>query len=200
MTSTPLIAVLVAFLSAVCPTALSAQRTDSIPQLGLGASSAITVHAGVGQIKHAALGAEIGGALDLGYLGDRHVRLSLGVDYLSMMIDRPDSLGDRERGHGYVFTMFGDVTWLPSLQHRLSPYGGLGFGVDAVGTTISNEQIGALYNTNVFDLHAHAGALFRVTPRGYLTLEARGTGARVVRRVGVRLGYAWFYNQLPGNE
>ena len=113
------------------------------------------------------------------------MRLSVGIDYLAMAIDRPDSLGVRERGDGYVFTAFADVNVIPSLARRVSPYGGVGFGVDAVGTTISNEQIGALYNTNVFDLHAQLGAFFRLTPRGRLMLEARGTGARVVRRFGV---------------
>jgi hypothetical protein len=188
---------LFAILAGVTATATNAQQVDSTPRLGLGASSAITVHAGVGQIKHASLGPEAGGALDIGWIGRRTVRLSVGIDYLSMMIDRPDSLGVRERGDGYVFTAFADVSWFPSLARRVSPYGGLGFGIDAVGTAISNEQIGAIYNTNVFDLHAYAGALFRVTPRGNISLEVRGTGARVVRRVGVRLGYVWFYNQLP---
>jgi len=175
----------------------SAARRDSTPQLGLGASSALTVHGGVGQIKHAALGTEAGAALDLGWIGSRKVRLSVGVDYLSMNIDRPDSLGLRENGNGYVFTAFTDVTLLPSVSRRLSPYGGVGFGVDAVGTTIANEQIGALYNTNVLDVHAQVGTLYRITPRGRLRLEVRGTGARVVRRVGVRLGYTWLYNGLP---
>jgi hypothetical protein len=92
------------------------------------------------------------------------------------------------------------MNWIPSLSHRLSPYGGAGFGVDAVGTEISNEQIGSIYNTNVFDIHAYAGTLFRVTPRGQVSFEVRATGARVVRRIGVRLGYAWFYNQLPRNH
>jgi hypothetical protein len=183
--------------AAAPPAGVQAQRADSLPQLGLGASSAIMVHAGVGQIKHASLGTEVGGTLDLGWLGSRHVRLGVGVDYLAMQIDRPDSLGVRERGDGYVFTAFADVTLIPSLSRRLTPYAGVGVGVDAVGTQISNEQIGALYNTNVFDLHAQLGALYRVTPRGHLTMEVRGTGARVVRRIGVRVGYAWFYNQLP---
>jgi len=168
--------------------------------LGLGASSALGFHVGVGQIKHASLGTEVGGALDLGYVGHRRVRFSVGLDYLGMVIDRPDSLGVRERGTGYVFTAFADVNVIPSLSRRLSPYGGVGFGVDAVGTTISNEQIGAIYNTNVFDLHAQVGALYRVTPRGYVSVEARATGARVVRRLGVRLGYAWLYNQLSNDR
>ena len=181
---------LFAIVVALLPSSVMAQAADSTPpQLGLGASSAISVHAGVGQIKHAALGREFGGTLDLGYIGMRRVRLGIGLDYLAMTIDRPDSLNNRERGDGYVFTAFADVTFIPSLSHRLSPYGGLGFGVDAVGTTISNEQVGAIYNTNVFDLHAQLGAMLRVTPRQYVSLEARGTGARVVRRLGVRLGY-----------
>ena len=184
----------------VLPLASRAQqpqaRPDSTPQLGLGASSAINFHAGVGQIKHATLGVEVGGALDIGFIGTRRVRLSVGIDYLGMVIDRPDSLGVRERGNGYVFTAFTDVSFIPALTRRLTPYAGAGFGVDAVGATISNEQVGALYNTNVFDLHAQVGALYRLTPNGHLSLEARGTGARVVRRVGVRLGYTWFYNQL----
>ena len=198
MRSTPFFTILiVAAVSAGGPAVLSAQRADSTAQLGLGASSAIQMHVGVGQIKHAALGPEFGAALDLGFIGTPRVRVGVGIDYLAMVIDRPDSLGVRERGNGYVFTVFADVTLLPSLRRRVSPYGGVGFGVDAVGTTISNEQIGSLYNTNVFDLHAQAGALFRVASRGYVSLEARATGARVVRRLGVRLGYAWFYNQLP---
>lgn len=164
--------------------------------LGLGASSAFGFHAGVGQIKYASLGTEVGGALDLGYLGNRRLRFSVGLDYLGMSIDRPDSLGVRESGTGYVFTAFADVNVIPSLSRRVSPYGGMGFGIDAVGTTISNEQIGALYNTNVFDLHAQIGALYRVAPRGYVSLEARATGARVVRRLGIRLGYSFLYNQL----
>ena len=168
--------------------------------LGLGASSALGFHVGVGQVKHASLGTEVGGAIDLGYLGNPRIRLSVGVDYLGMSIDRPDSLGVRERGTGYVFTAFADVTVIPSLSHRVSPYGGVGFGVDAVGTTISNEQIGALYNTNVFDLHAQLGALYRVTPRGYISVEARATGARVVRRLGMRVGYSWLYNQLSRKD
>jgi hypothetical protein len=183
-------------LAAFAPAGVAAQQADSTPSLGLGASSAITIHLGVGQIKHAALGQELGGTLDVGYLGMRRVRLAVGVDYLAMVIDRPDSLGERERGSGYVFTAFADVNVVPSLARRVSPYAGAGFGVDAVGTTISNEQIGAIYNTNVFDLHAQIGALYRLTPRGRLSLEARVTGARVVRRVGVRLGYTWLYNQL----
>jgi hypothetical protein len=198
MRSPPFSAILsIAAAIAGGPAGLLAQRADSTAQLGLGASSAIQMHAGVGQIKHAALGPEFGAALDLGFIGTPRVRVGVGIDYLAMVIDRPDSLGVRERGNGYVFTAFADATLLPSLGRRLSPYGGVGFGVDAVGTTISNEQIGSLYNTNVFDLHAQVGALFRVAPRGYVSLEARATGARVVRRLGVRLGYAWFYNQLP---
>jgi hypothetical protein len=197
------LAVRLAAVAALLPTLAMAQRVDSVtrkdstPRLGLGASSALTVHSGVGQIKHAALGIESGASLDLGWIGSRKVRLSVGVDYLSMTIDRPDSLGLRESGGGYVFTAFTDVTVFPSLSRRLSPYGGVGFGVDAVGTTISNEQIGSLYNTNVLDVHAQAGALYRITPRGRLQLEARGTGARVVRRVSVRLGYTWLFNGLP---
>jgi hypothetical protein len=192
--------VLLAVVSAVLPVVVRAQqpqsRPDSTPRLGLGASSAINFHAGVGQVKHATLGAEVGGALDIGSIGARRIRLSLGIDYLGMVIDRPDSLGVRDRGHGYVFTAFGDVTFIPSLTRRLTPYVGAGFGIDAVGTTISNEQVGALYNTNVFDVHGQAGAMYRLTPSGHLSLEVRGTGARVVRRVGVRLGYTLFYNQL----
>lgn len=148
-------------------------------------------------MKHAALGTEVGGALDIGWIGSRHVRLSVGVDYLALTIDRPDSLGFREKGDGYVFTAFADVTVIPSLARRVTPFAGLGFGVDAVGTTISNEQIGALYNTNVLDLHAQLGGFFRMTPRGRLRVEIRATGARVVRRVGARVGYTWFYNGLP---
>jgi hypothetical protein len=191
--------VLLAIVGAL-PVAVRAQqpqpRPDSTPRLGLGASSAINFHAGVGRVKHATLGTEVGGALDIGSIGARRVRLSIGVDYLGMTIRRPDSLGVRERGNGYVFTAFADVNVIPPLTRRLTPYAGAGFGIDAVGTTISNEQVGALYNTNVFDVHGQVGALYRVTPNGHLSLEARGTGARVVRRVGVRLGYTFFYNQL----
>lgn len=187
---------LLALLACALPAVVGAQRVDSLPMLGLGASSAVGLHVGVGQMKHASLGTEVGGTLDLGYVGNRRVRFSVGLDYLGMVIDRPDSLGVRERGTGYVFTAFADVNVIPSLSRRLSPYGGVGFGVDAVGTTISNEQVGAIYNTNVFDLHAQLGALYRVSPSGYVTLEARATGARVVRRFGVRLGYAWLFNQL----
>jgi hypothetical protein len=187
---------LLAILVGAMPTAARAQQVDSEPQLGLGASSALTLHVGVGQMKHASLGTELGGSLDLGWVATRRVRLSVGVDYLAMTIDRADSLGVRERGDGYVFTAFADVNAFSSLARRLSAYGGVGFGVDAIGTQISNEQIGAIYNTNVFDLHAQVAALYRVTPRGHLTIEARATGARIVRRVGVRIGYAWFYNQL----
>ena len=176
--------------------AAHAQQVDSTPRLGLGASSALGFHVGVGQIKHATLGPEVGGSLDLGSLGTRRARLSVGVDYLSMTIERSDSLGVRERGGAYVLTAFADVTMLASLGRRIAPYGGVGFGVDAVGTSISNEQIGALYNTNVFDLHAQLGTFVRVTRSGRLAVEARVTGARVVRRFGVRLGYTWFYNQL----
>ena len=175
----------------------SASRRDSTPQTGLGASSAFTPHVGAAQMKHAALGTEVGATLDLGWIGSRKVRLSVGIDYLALTIDRPDSLGSRERGDGYVFTAFTDLTFLPSVAGRVSPYVGAGFGVDAVGTTISNEQVGALYNRNVLDLHAQLGALYRVSPRGRLSLEARATGARVVRRLGVRLGYTWLYNGLP---
>jgi hypothetical protein len=79
----------------------------------------------------------------------------------------------------------------------VAPYAGGGVGVDAVGTTIPNEQIGRLYNTNVFDVHGQVGAYFRLTERGRLQAELRGTGARVVRRLSARLGYTWFYNGLP---
>lgn len=188
---------LLVILLVVVPAIARAQQADSIPQLGLGASSAISLHVGAGQIKHASLGTEVGGAIDIGWAGARWIRLSVGLDYLTMVIDRPDSLAVRERGNGYVFTTFADLNAIPMLTRRVSPYGGVGFGIDAVGTTISNEQVGSIYNTNVFDVHAQAGLLFRVTPRGRLMLEGRATGARVVRRAGVRLGYTWFYNQLP---
>ena len=186
---------------AVSPVAAHAQEADTVPQLGLGASSAIALHAGATWLKHASLGTTVGGALDLGWVGRRTVRLSVGVDYVAMTIDRSDSLGTRERGKGYVFTTLADVTYFPWLARRLSPYAGVGFGVDAIGTQISNEQIGAIYNANVFNLHAQLGALYRLTSRGRLTIEARGTGARIVRRAGVTVGYSWFYNQLtPDRE
>jgi hypothetical protein len=188
---------MVVVLGTFAPTSAAAQQVDSTPRLGLGASSALTTYVGAGQVKHAALGREVGAALDVGSIGSRRIRMSVGLDYLAMTIDRPDSLGFRESGDGYVFTAFADVTVIPSLLRRFAPYAGAGFGVDAVGTTISNEQIGSLYNTNVFDLHAQLGAFYRVTPRGRLSLEARATGARVVRRVSVRLGYTWLFNGLP---
>lgn len=196
----PLRTVGLAVLACALPNGVQAQRADSVPMLGLGASSAFGFHVGAGQIKHASLGTEVGGALDLGHVVHRRVRLSVGLDYLGMLIDRTDSLGVRERGAGYVFTALADVNVIPSLSRRVSPYGGMGFGVDAVGTTISNEQIGTTYNTNVFDLHAQVGALYRVTPRGYVSLEARATGARVVRRLSLRVGYSWLYNQLSRNR
>jgi hypothetical protein len=96
----------------------------------------------------------------------------------------------------YVFTIFADVNYLASVRRRVAPYAGLGFGVDAVGTTIRNEQIGALYNTNVFNLHAQAGALVRVSRRGRLRLDVHAVTARVVRRVGFRVGYTILYNEL----
>ena len=101
-------AIVLVTLGAFAPSRAAAQQVDSTPRLGPGASSALTAHVGVGQMKHAALGTEVGAALDVGSIGSRRVRLSVGVDYLAM--------------------------------------------------TISNEQIGALYNTNVFDLHAQLWA------------------------------------------
>jgi hypothetical protein len=189
--------VVIAGASALVSGSVGAQQADSTPRLGLSASSAIGLHAGAGQFKHAVLGTEVGATLDLGWIGSPRVRVSVGIDYLATTIDRPDSLGIRERGSAYVFTAIADVTAMTSLVRRVTPYGGVGFGVDAVGTTISNEQIGAIYNTNVFNLHAQAGALFYLTPRGRLQLEARATAARVVRRYGVRLGYVWVFNKLP---
>lgn len=188
---------LAARLQAQQTDAAPATPIDSTPRLGLGASSALTVHVGAGRFEHAALGPEVSAVLDLGYIGVRQVRFSLGVDYLSTTIDRADSFGVPTRGSGYVFTGFADVTWLSSLARRVAPYVGGGFGVDAVGTTISNEDVGAMYNTNVLDLHAQLGALVRVAPRGRLNLQVRATGAHVVRRLGVLVGYTWLYNQLP---
>jgi hypothetical protein len=190
-------AVIVAVFAVSIPCSARAQQVDSIPKLGLGASSAVTVQLGVGQFKHASLGPELGLRLDLGYFGSRWARFLVGVDYLSTTIDRVDTLGTRERGSGYVFTAVAEANFVTSLARRVSPYAGVGVGVDAVGTTISNEQIGAIYNTNVFDLHAQAGAYFRLSQRGRLQAEARGTGARVVRRYALRLGYTWLYNGLP---
>ena len=184
-------------LAGSIPCAARGQQVDSTPKLGLGASSALTAQLGVGQFKHASLGPELGVRLDLGYFGSRWARFLVGVDYLSTTIDRVDTLGTRSRGSGYVFTAVAETNFMTSLARRVSPYAGFGVGVDAVGTTISNEQIGAIYNTNVFDLHAQAGAYFRVSQRGRLQAEVRGTGARVVRRYAVRLGYTWFYNGLP---
>lgn len=172
------------------------QQADSTPQLGLGASGAVSVHGGFGQFKHASLGPEFGAALDLGWIGSRRVRLSVGVDYLSTTIDRPDSLGFPQNGTGYVFTAFADVTTLFPLTRYLTPYGGVGFGVDAVGTEIANPHIGRIYNTNVLDLHAQLGTLLRTSRSGRLQIEGRLTGARVVRRYGVRIGYTWVFNSL----
>jgi hypothetical protein len=182
---------------ALTATRVGAQQVDSVPKRGLSASSLLSLHAGVGQFKYAALGTEVGGALDLGWLGSRRVRVSLGIDYLATTIDRTDSLGVREEGSAYVFTAFADVTAMAPLVRRMTPYVGVGFGVDAVGTTISNEQIGTIYNTNVFNLHGQVGTLFYLTPKGRFQAEARLTGARVVRRYGVRVGYVWLFNGLP---
>ena len=190
-----LLATVSAISSALAPRA-HAQQVDSTPRLGLGASSSLSIHAGMGRFKHSALGPDIGAALDIGWVGSRMVRLSVGLDYLSTTIERPDSLGIRERGTGYVFTAFADVNAMAPIRRRFTPYIGGGFGVDAVGTTIANEQVGALYNTNVFDLHAQLGTLIRLTPRGRLRAEARFTGARVVRRYSVRVGYTWLFNGL----
>lgn len=186
----------VAALATSSPVASAAQQTDSTPRLGLGASSALSVYAGVGQFKHSTLGRDLGAALDLGWIGSRLVRLSVGIDYLSTTINRPDSLGTRQRGPGYVFTGFADVTAMGPIRRRFTPYGGVGFGVDAVGTTIANEQVGGLYNTNVLNLHGQLGSLIRLTPRGRIRAEARVTGARVVRRYSVRVGYTWLFNGL----
>ena len=188
--------VLIALLA--CITAAShAQKGDSTPKLGLGASSALSAYMGVGQFKHASLGPEVGLRLDLGYFGLKRVRFLVGVDYLMTHIDRTDSLGTRLNGSAYVFTGVAEANVMTSLARRVAPYAGAGVGVDAVGTTISNEQIGRLYNTNVFDVHAQLGAYFRLSERGRLQAEVRGTGARVVRRFGARLGYTWLYNGLP---
>ena len=177
-------------------TAAHAQQADSTPRLGLGASSALNIHVGAGQFKHASLGRELGAALDLGWIASRHLRVSVGIDYLSTTIDRVDTLGVQARGSAYIFTGFADLTAMGPIRRRFTPYGGVGLGVDAVGTTIANEQIGALYNTNVFDLHAQLGTLIRLTPRGRLRTEVRVTGARVVRRYSVRVGYTWLFNGL----
>jgi hypothetical protein len=184
-------------LIAFIPAAARAQQVDSTPKLGLGASSAVSAYVGVGQFKHASLGPEVGVRLDLGYFGRKRVRFLIGVDYLTTRIDRPDSLGTRQSGGSYVFTGVAEANVMTSLVRRVAPYAGAGVGVDAVGTTISNEQIGRLYNTNVFDIHGQLGAYFRLSERGRLQAELRGTGARVVRRFGARLGYTWFYNGLP---
>ena len=63
------------------------------------------------------------------------------MDYLATTIDRVDTLGIRERGSGYVFTAVAETNFMTSLSRRVAPYAGVGVGVDAVGTTISNEQI-----------------------------------------------------------
>src|SRR5687767_703740 len=178
------------------PSLVGAQRVDAPPQLGLGASSALTVYTGAGVFPYASLGPQAGAVLGIGWLGSRNLRLSVGVDYLATTIDRTDTLGVRQTGRGYVFSALADMTLLGPIGRPATPYVGVGFGVDAVGTTIQNEQIGAIYNTNVFDVHAQIGTLVRITRRGRLTLEARGTGARVVRRFAVRVGYTWLYNEL----
>jgi hypothetical protein len=186
------------FALLACITAVAhGQQADSTPRLGLGASSAVSAYVGVGQFKHASLGPETGVRLDLGYFGVKRVRFTVGVDYLATHIDRADSLGERQRGTGYVFTGVAEANVITSLARRVAPYVGAGVGVDAVGTTISNEQIGRLYNTNVFDVHSQGGAYFRFSKRGRLQAEVRGTGARVVRRFSARLGYTWLYNGLP---
>jgi hypothetical protein len=191
--SDPRLAALIVCVSA----AAGAQQVDSTPKLGLGASSAITAYAGVGKFSHASLGPEVGARLDLGYFGRKGVRFLVGFDYLATRIDRADSLGSRQRGAAYVFTGVAEANVITSLARRVAPYAGAGVGVDAVGTTISNEQIGRLYNTNVFDVHAQLGAYLRLSERGRVQAEVRATGARVVRRFAARLGYTWFYNGLP---
>jgi hypothetical protein len=188
--------VLVAVLSCV-PALAGAQQVDSTPKLGLGASSALTAYVGVAQFKHASLGTDVGVRLDLGYFGAKRVRFLVGVDYLATHINRVDSLGSRESGSGYVFTGVAETNVITSLARRVAPYVGAGVGVDAVGSTISNEQIARLYNTNVFNVHAQVGAYFRLSDHGRLQAELRGTSVRVVRRVAARLGYTWVYNGLP---
>jgi len=182
-------------LGVIAPRPAAAQ-SDSPPQLGLGASSAVGLYGGVGVFRYASLGPQLGGSLDLGWIGSRRVRLSLGVDYLTTTIDRTDTLGVRETGKGYVFSALADVNVMGPIARRFTPYAGIGVGVDAVGTQIQNEEIGAIYNTNVFNVHAQVGTLFRVAPRGRISVEVRGTGARVVRRVGLRVGYTWLYNEF----
>ena len=173
---------------------------DRPPQLGLGASSAFGLFTGAGVFRYASLGPQLGATLDLGWIGSKRVRFSLGADYLKTTIDRTDSLGVRETGKGYVFSALADVNVMGSLANRVTPYVGVGAGVDAVGTTIQNPEIGAIYNTNVFDVHAQIGALLRVAPRGRLNVELRGTAARVVGRVGVRVGYTWVYNDFSRGQ
>lgn len=174
----------------------AAGQSDPPPQLGLGASSAFGLYAGAGVFRYASLGPQFGGTLDLGWIGSRRVRLSIGVDYLRTTIDRTDTLGVRETGKGYVFSALADVNVMGPIARRFTPYVGIGAGVDAVGTEIQNGEIGAIYNTNVFNIHAQAGTLIRVAPRGRISVEVRGTGARIVRRVGMRVGYTWLYNEL----
>jgi hypothetical protein len=188
--------IIVAAVGLVVPRLARSQTADALPQLGLGASSAFGVYSGAGIFPHSSLGPQFGGTLDLGWIGSRRVRFSVGLDYLATTIDRPDSLGVPQRGKGYVFSALADVSVLGSVARRVTPYVGAGVGVDAVGTTIQNDHIGAIYNTNVFDVHGQVGALVRVAPRGRLSLEVRGTSARVVRRVSMRVGYVWLYNQL----
>ena len=184
-------------LAHVLVVALSSQvgaQNDRAPRLGLGASSAFGVFTGAGVFHYASLGPQLGATLDLGWIGSKRVRFSLGADYLKSTIDRTDSLGVRETGHGYVFSALADVNVMGSLANRVTPYAGVGAGVDAVGTQIQNPEVGAIYNTNVFDVHAQIGTLVRVAPSGRLNIELRGTAARVVGRVGVRVGYTWLYN------
>jgi hypothetical protein len=188
---------LVLALCAWIPAAARAQQADSTPKLGLSASSAVTAYVGVGRFKHSSLGTDVGARLDIGHFGSKRVRFLLGVDYLSTHIDRLDSLGVLQSGSGYVFTGVAEANVIGSLARRVAPYVGAGVGVDAVGSTISNNEVARLYNTNVFDVHAQAGAYFRVSDHGRLQAEVRGTGARIVRRFAIRLGYTWIYNGLP---
>lgn len=174
------------------------QEPADTARLGLAASSAFGVHAGAGVLRHASLGPVVGATIDVGSLRTRHLRLVLGVDYLALSLDRVDSLGTRARGRGYVFSAFADVNATTSPTRRVAPYAGIGFGVDAVGSALGNAQIDAIYNTNVFNVHAQVGFHTPITRsgRGALTVELRATGARVVRRVGAHIGYTWLFNDF----
>lgn len=175
---------------------ISAASLDAqeLSHLGLAAVGHVTAFEGVGVPQTADAGFEVGAGIDLGWLGTPRNRLLLDATFLNSLVRFRSAEGVQQRGPFYDLAASLSVARLLPRLGRVEPFGLIGAGVEAIGSTTNDVGVDVLYNATRMALHAGAGALVTVSPDGEdgFQLELRGTAVHHLTRVSLRVGYVRF--------